>query len=69
MAGHALGRADLRMIDKAIQWQPGLLTVAAVAQIGGGRMGAGFGRANTAAHVATHTLIGGFSVVKRDDHG
>ena len=64
-----MGRADLRMIDKAIQWQPGLLTVAAVAQIGGGRMSAGFGGADTAAYMATHALIGGFSVVKRDDHG
>ena len=66
VTGRALGRTDLRMIDKAIQWQPGLLTVAAVAQIGGGRMSAGFGGADTAAYVATHALIAGFIMVKWD---
>ena len=64
----ALGGANLPMIDEAVQRQPGLLAVAAVAHIGGGRMAAGFGGADAAAYMATHALVGGFAVGKRCDH-
>ena len=42
--------------------------MAAVAQIGGGRVTAGFGRTHAAAHVTTHTLVGGGAVIERGDH-
>ena len=68
VAGDALGSADLPMIDEPVQRQPGLLAVAAVALIGGGRMTAGFGRTHATAHVATHALVGGFAVGKWHNH-